>query len=202
MGDELTRKLEAIGQAVEDARTYEHEHGLTSRDTRKLPPALLRVLRRWQSFAELAERAHACHRENGDTALMASANVEFVRSIVEAWERGDYSSAEWAHPGIEFVIVEGPDPGSETGLVGMREVWREFLKAWDGWRVFAEEYRELDGERVLVLVHTKGRSKTSGLEVGQVGKRGGTCLFHVRSGKVTRLVVYYDFAGLAPEADP
>jgi ketosteroid isomerase-like protein len=133
---------------------------------------------------------------------MASANVELVGSIFEAWERGDYSSAEWAHPGIEFVIVEGPEPGTRTGLAGMRATWLEFLKAWDQWRVFADEYRERDDEHVLVLIHTSGRSKTSGLEVGQVGARGGTCLFEIHSGKVTRLVIYYDFAGLAPEAGP
>ena len=133
---------------------------------------------------------------------MASANVELVRPIREAWERGDYSSAEWAHPGIEFVIVEGPEPARHSGLAGMAAAWRQFLKEWEEWRIFADEYRELDDERVLVLVHTSGRSRTSGLEVGQVGSRGGTCLFHVRAGKVTRLVVYYDFAGLAPTAGP
>ncbi len=131
---------------------------------------------------------------------MSSANLDLVRSIFADWERGDYSSAEWAHPGIEYVIVEGPEPGSRTGLAGMRAAWREFLSAWDEWRIFADEYRELDDERVRVLVRSSGRSKTSGLELGQ-GKRGGSCLFHVRSGKVTRLVVYYDFDGLlAPES--
>jgi hypothetical protein len=32
-------------------------------------------------------------------------NVELVRSISAAHERGDYGSAEWAHPDIEYVIV-------------------------------------------------------------------------------------------------
>ncbi len=126
---------------------------------------------------------------------MASANLDLVRSIFAAWERGDYSSAEWAHPGIEFVIVEGPSPGRSTGLAQMAATWREFLSAWDDWRNYADEYRELDDGRVLVLQHASGRSKTSGEELEQTRTRG-TCLFHVRGGRVTRLVVYQDFMNL------
>jgi hypothetical protein len=42
---------------------------------------------------------------------MSRENVELVRSVVSAWERGDYSSTEWAHPEIEFVIADRPSPG-------------------------------------------------------------------------------------------
>ena len=133
---------------------------------------------------------------------MASANVELVRSIFAAWECGDFSSSEWAHPEIEYVIAGGPTPGSWTGLAGMAEGSRSFLSAWEDVRFRAEKYRELDDERVLVLTHVSGRGKTSGLEVGGQGAN----LFHVRGGKVTRLVFYWDrelaFAdpGLASEA--
>jgi ketosteroid isomerase-like protein len=109
-------------------------------------------------------------------------------------------------PEIEFVRADAPeDPSPSTGLVEMAEGAREFLSAWEEYRAQADEYRELDDERVLVLVRQSGRGKTSGLEVGQLGVRGAT-LFHIRGGEVTRLVLYWDREraladlGLAPEA--
>jgi ketosteroid isomerase-like protein len=123
---------------------------------------------------------------------MSQENVEIARSIYAAWERGDFfTSAEWAHPEIEFVIADGPAPGSWTGLDGMAEGFREFLNAWEKYRVEAGEYRELDGARVLVLVHAYGRGKTSGLDLGQVDAKGAG-LFHFRGGKATRYVIYFD----------
>jgi len=122
---------------------------------------------------------------------MSQENVEIVRSIYAAWERGDHSSAEWAHPEIEYVAADGPAPGSSTGLAGMAEVFRDWLSVWEEWRVEAEDYRELDGERVLVLFHFSARGKTSGLDVGQISTEGAT-LFQLRCGKVTRLVQYLD----------
>ena len=73
----------------------------------------------------------------------------------------------------------------------MSQAMRDWLSAWEGFHQEAEEYRELDNERVLVLLSWGGRGKTSGLELGQVRAQGGS-LFHVRDGKVTRLVVYWD----------
>jgi ketosteroid isomerase-like protein len=121
---------------------------------------------------------------------MSRENVEVVRSLYAAWERGDFSSAEWAHPDIEFVIGDGPSAGSWTGLAGMAEGFREFIRDWEGWRAEAQEYLDLDHERVLVLNRVSGRGKVSGLELRQL--MGGASLYHVRSGKVTRLVVYLD----------
>jgi ketosteroid isomerase-like protein len=111
-----------------------------------------------------------------------SENLDLVRSLFAAWERGDYGSTEWAHPEIEFVIAGGPAPGRWTGLAGLAEGWREWLSAWEDFRPEAEEYREIDGERVLVLLRFGGRGKTSGVEIGQMQSNGAN-LFHIRDGK-------------------
>ena len=120
-----------------------------------------------------------------------SDNIDLVRSAFALWERGDWSSAEWADPDIEFVIADGPDPRSFKGLAAMAAGWREFLTAWTGYGVEADEYRELDNERVLVALHAVGRGKTSGVELGQTS-RSGANVFHIRDGKVIRLVIYFD----------
>lgn len=122
---------------------------------------------------------------------MISANPELVRSIFAAWEKGDFSSAEWAHPEIEFVLADGPSPGSWTGVAGMAKGYGDFLSAWEEIRIEADEFRELDDERVLVLCHYSGRGKTSGLELEQMETKSAA-LFHVSGGKVTRLVAYRD----------
>lgn len=137
---------------------------------------------------------------------MTSPNVELVRRIYADWERGDYSSADWAHPDIEFVMGDGPTPGSWTGIAAMGPAWAEALAPWEELRAEAEECRDLDGERVLVLTRNTGRGKTSGLELGDMGTRGAN-VFHIRDGRVIRLAVYFsrdlaladlDLGGQAP----
>jgi ketosteroid isomerase-like protein len=51
--------------------------------------------------------------------------------------------------------------------------------------------RELDRERVLVLVRLRGRGKTSGLDL-QAMHANDAEVWHVHGGKVTRLVMYWD----------
>jgi ketosteroid isomerase-like protein len=138
---------------------------------------------------------------------MASANLDLVRSIYADWERGDFSSAEWADPEIEYVMADGPSPGRWKGLGGMAQGFRDIMDVWAEVRIDVDEYHELDGERVLVLLDRSGRGRASGLEIGQMRTKGAH-LFHVRGGKVTRFVFYWDREraladlGLAPEASP
>jgi ketosteroid isomerase-like protein len=120
-----------------------------------------------------------------------SENLDLVRSIYASWERGDFSSTEWMHPKIEFEGPDGLDASRLTGIAATAEAWRQWLSTWRDYRVEADEYRELDGGRVLVLMEHGGRGKASGVEVEDL-KREGANVFDFRDGKVARLALYWD----------
>jgi ketosteroid isomerase-like protein len=117
-----------------------------------------------------------------------SENLDLVRSIYAAIARGDYSEAEWADPRIEYRVADGPDPGSFTGRDGLVQAMRSVFGAIEDVRADAEDYRELDAERVLVLTRFSGRGKTSGVQIGDLGAE----VFEIHDGNVTKIVVYWE----------
>ncbi len=135
-----------------------------------------------------------------------SANVELIRSIYAARAGRSSNPSEWADADIEYEMADGPSPGRWTGITGMRQAWREFVAAWEDYHLDVDEFRELDEERVLVLGHYRGRGRTSGVDLGKMGTEGAS-LYHLRDGKVTKIVGYFDRdralaeLGLAPEGD-
>ena len=120
-----------------------------------------------------------------------SENLDLVRSIYADWERGDFSSADWADPEIEYVHADGPAEGTWTGLAGMAAGWREWLSAWKGLRIEVEQYIELDERRILVLSRGVARGAVSGLDTDEM-RSEAVALIHVRDGRVTRLIISWD----------
>jgi ketosteroid isomerase-like protein len=120
---------------------------------------------------------------------MSSANLDLVRSIYAAWERGDFSRADWADPEIDFEFADGPELGRWTGLKQMSGRYGDWLRGWKDFRAEPEEYLVVDDERILVLVQNSGRGRSSGLEIEQ---RSVANLFEIRDGKVMRFVLYWD----------
>jgi ketosteroid isomerase-like protein len=115
-----------------------------------------------------------------------------VRSLYADWGRGDFRRLDWVDTDIEPVSVGGPEPGKWNGTEAVGRAWPDFLTAWDSYRVAGEEYRELDDGRVVTLHLLSGRGKKgSGLEVSDTETTGAN-LFHIRGGKVTKLVRYWD----------
>ncbi len=124
---------------------------------------------------------------------MSQENVDLVRSIYAGWERGNFGETDWMDPDIEGQFIgDTPSSGTSKGLDGMAAAWREWLGAWREFQVQADEYRELDKDRVLVLCRFAGRGKTSGLEIGQVWTKGASA-FQIQNGKVTKLFLYTDY---------
>jgi ketosteroid isomerase-like protein len=120
---------------------------------------------------------------------VTSSNLDLVRSIYAAWALGDFSSAGWAHPEIEFGFADGPEPGRWTGREEMSQRYGDWLRGWKDFRAVPEEYFVVDDDRILVFVRNTGRGRTSGLEFEQ---RSVANSFETRGGKVTRLVLYWD----------
>jgi ketosteroid isomerase-like protein len=130
-------------------------------------------------------------RARRPTAILTGvdSNLDVVRGIYAAWEQGDYSSVDWAYPDFEYVYADTPDGAGWKGLADVAAGARDWLAAWYEFSCVAEEYRELDGERVLVLDYSSGRGRASDLEVGAtLGK--GAHVFYFRDGKVTRVEQY------------
>jgi ketosteroid isomerase-like protein len=119
-----------------------------------------------------------------------SENLDLVRSIYAAIGHGDFGSADWANPEIEYVRADGFEPDTLIGRDGMVAAMRSLFGALEDFRIEADAYRELDAERVLVLTNASARGKASGLPVDQKGAE----LFEIQAGKVTRIVTYIDRA--------
>ena len=99
-----------------------------------------------------------------DTEQAVSDNLELACSIIASGERGDMMPDEWsqnAHPEIDLVVVDGPEPSSHAGPADAGPSVEAFLDLWDDYRVEAEEYGELDDKRVLVLTRQSGRPDPS-----------------------------------------
>ena len=98
---------------------------------------------------------------------MSRENVEAVREVFEAWNRGDlarihdYLSPEWEwHPARLF-------PGTDAfyrGKDGFTRFWNTFREPWESIRIELERVEDL-GDRVLVLFTFYGKGKGSGVDV-------------------------------------
>lgn len=110
-----------------------------------------------------------------------SSNLDLARSIYEPIERGVYSKAEWADPGIEYAVVDELEPRTYAGLGGLAEAMRNLFRDVVDFRAEVDEYTEFDGDRVLLLTRWSGRGRKSGVPV----TRRCAEVFDIQDGKVT-----------------
>jgi ketosteroid isomerase-like protein len=112
-------------------------------------------------------------------------NVELIRSIYSAWERGDFSSVEWADPEIEFTIP-GPDLKVHRGLEALSDAWGEWLREFDEFSILGREFYDA-GDRVVVDQLFRGTGKRSRIPIADIP---AGAVLTVLDGKVTRFEGY------------
>ena len=112
--------------------------------------------------------------------------------IYADWERGDFTRTDWANPEIEFVAVSPLEAPRAKGLSEMASFVRDVFSHMADWSEVAEEYRELDANRVLVLNRFSGEGRVSGVTPPPAR---AARVFEIHNGKVTRLTLYPDCDG-------
>jgi ketosteroid isomerase-like protein len=115
-------------------------------------------------------------------------NLELVRSIYERWERGDYSSVDWADPEIMYSAPGTLDEEVQHGIAAMARSWADWLDQFDEFQSHAIEYLE-SADQVVVLTRFGGRGKGSGVPLAEMP---GAARFRIRDGKVVEVAIYVD----------
>lgn len=121
---------------------------------------------------------------------MSEENVELIRGLYRRWERGDFATAEFFDPDIEFVRVGSGVAAAAGAWKGIDEMWKasvEWLEAWENMRLEPRRYVDL-GDRVLAIVRQTSRGRRSGVELDQENGQ----LFTIHQGKVVRWVAYWE----------
>ena len=120
---------------------------------------------------------------------MSQENVEVVRRLYEAVERGD-SATVFAlyHPDVECDASRSPLPrliGGEgfRGHDGLRRFFRERAEAWENIHDKCEQLIDA-GTDVLAVVTVSGRGRTSGIDV----ETTMTGVWTVRDRQIVRMV--------------
>jgi ketosteroid isomerase-like protein len=118
---------------------------------------------------------------------MPQENVELVASVVEAWNRGDYSTGlESVAPAIQVESKLGRDmAGTYEGIAGLQKWLARYWGSFVDSRTEIEEYIPA-GDDVVIAAHHFGRGKTSGAPVEWTNWQ----LVMVRDGKIVRYRVF------------
>lgn len=122
---------------------------------------------------------------------MSQENVEAVRQLIDAWNRGDVEGwLKSVHPDGEWSSailrqVEGSDAATVRGHEELRRFWDEWHELW-ALTIEPSEVRDL-GETVLLLGRMSTRGNESGIDLNR--EIGYVCEFE--DGLIRRTRAYF-----------
>jgi ketosteroid isomerase-like protein len=121
---------------------------------------------------------------------MSATNVEIAKGVVDAFNRRDVEDFfSLAVPDFEWfpAMAGSAEGGVHRGRDGIEKYLVDIGEAWEEYRVFAEEFRDLD-DRVVMLGRIEGRGRGSR---AWVDSPTGT-IFEFLNGKMSRVRTYLD----------
>jgi ketosteroid isomerase-like protein len=126
---------------------------------------------------------------------MSEENVEVVRRLYEAVARRDTETAlSLYHPEIEFdgrrsrwAEMIGEPFKRFHGVDALRAWAREYYSAWEDLDDHLDEVIDAGDDRVISIVTTRGRGRTSGIEVELTDNAG---VWTIQDGLIVKVVWY------------
>jgi ketosteroid isomerase-like protein len=115
-------------------------------------------------------------------------DLEKLQALYLRWAQGDFSGADFYDPGMQTKSFGMGEWIEGRNLEEVAAVMREWLSTWERpLRVDVEEFVQ-SGDRILALVHWRGRGKGSGVEMEAMGAH----IWTFRDGLAVRFDVYRD----------
>jgi ketosteroid isomerase-like protein len=98
---------------------------------------------------------------------MSQANVDRVRRGIEAFNRGDVSTAlEGMHPEVVWRTLDQlPDAGTYRGHEGVRNFWQTWRETFRGFQLLIDDYEAVGDRHVLASFRVSGEGTESGARV-------------------------------------
>jgi ketosteroid isomerase-like protein len=121
-------------------------------------------------------------------------NVEIVRAIYAAWDRGEVPGpADLLDDAIEYVNPpDALEPGTRRGLGEFSAAVGRVFEGWESWKMQPEEMTAV-GDEVAVRVSYRARGRASGVEVE--GRE--SALWTVKDGRAVRYAWFHGEADAA-----
>jgi ketosteroid isomerase-like protein len=115
------------------------------------------------------------------------ADLWMLQGVFQEWQRGEFWNSEPYADDVVFVR-SGPDGGEYHGLSGLAAAWRDFLSAWDDFRIEADRVVPGAAGMYVLLLRLQARGKGSGVSIdAEVAN-----VVRIRDGKIARLEMFWD----------
>ena len=121
---------------------------------------------------------------------MSEENVELVRRGYEQFAATGRFVADIASPGFVWDMSNfhgWPEQQTYEGAAGVESFLDNWVSAWDDWELEVDALHDA-GDKVVVLVRQRGRSKAAGMPV----EMSFAQVWTLRDGKQTRMDMYSD----------